>query len=269
MAEAPPSGIVGPSVSCFVLVGSWDIPRPSVKNKMRIQAADPPIPLSVVIPALNAAAMLPGTLAALGGAPAEVVLVDGGSADGTPAVAAAAGARVVAAPRGRGGQIAAGIAAARHPWLLLLHADTRLAPGWAAAVAGIIADPASAGRAWHFRFALDDSAPAARRLERAVAWRCRVLGLPYGDQGMLVHRDLLAAVGGMRPLPLMEDVDLVRRLGRWRIGAIPVDAVTSAARWRAQGYVARSARNLLCLSLWFLGAKPATIRRIYSGGGKG
>ena len=236
---------------------------------MRIQDADPLIPLSVVIPALNAAATLPGAIAALRDAPAEVVLVDGGSTDGTPVLAAAAGLRVVEAPRGRGGQIAAGIAAAGQPWLLLLHADTRLAPGWVAAVAAIIADPGAAGRAWHFRFALDDQAAAARRLERAVAWRCRWLALPYGDQGLLVHRDLLAAVGGMRPLPLMEDVDLVRRLGRARLGAIPVDAVTSAARWQAQGYVARSARNLLCLTLWFLGAKPATIRRIYAGGGRG
>ena len=221
--------------------------------------------LSVVIPALDAAATLPATLAALGAAPAEIILVDGGSRDGTPALAAAAGATLLTAPRGRGGQIAAGIAAAGQPWLLLLHADTRLAPGWAEAVAGLLADPASAARAWHFRFILDDAAPAARRLERAVAWRCRVLGLPYGDQGLLIHRDLLAAVGGMRPLPLMEDVDLVRRLGRRRIGGIPVDAVTSAARWREQGYLARSARNLACLALWFLGAKPATIRRLYAG----
>jgi hypothetical protein len=120
-------------------------------------------------------------------------------------------------------------------------------------------------RAFHFRFALDDAAPAARRLERAVAWRCRALALPYGDQGLLIHRDLLAAVGGMRPLPLMEDVDLVRRLGRAKLGALDVAALTSAERWRQGGYLARSARNLLCLSLWFLGVPPHRIARIYAG----
>ncbi len=217
--------------------------------------------LSVVIPALDAAAALPGTLAALGGSPAEILVVDGGSTDGTPEVAAGLGARVVAAPRGRGVQLAAGVAAARGPWLLLLHADTRLAPGWVPAVRRCMERP---GSAWFFRFALDDEAPAARRLERAVAWRCRVLALPYGDQGLLVHRDLLEAVGGIRPLPLMEDVDLVRRIGRERLGAIGVEAVTSAARWRRDGYLARSARNLACLSLWFLGVPPARIARLYA-----
>ncbi len=218
--------------------------------------------LSIVIPALNAASTLPATLDALGEAPAEIVLVDGGSADGTQALAESRGVRVIAAPRGRGGQLAAGAAQARGPWLLLLHADTRLAPGWAEAVQARMGDP---GRAWHFRFALDDSAPAARRLERAVAWRCRVLALPYGDQGLLVHRDLLAHVGGIQPLPLMEDVDLVRRLGRARLGAIDVAAVTSAERWRRGGYLRRSARNLSCLALWFLGVPPRIILRLYAG----
>ncbi len=216
--------------------------------------------ISVVIPALNAAAALPATLAALAGLPAEVILVDGGSGDATAALGAKAGCRVLAAPRGRGGQIAAGIAAATEPWLLILHADTRLFAGWPQAVEAAMRD---AGRAHYFRLALDDAAPEARRLERAVAWRCRWLALPYGDQGLLIHRDLLAAVGGVRPLPLMEDVDLVRRLGRRRLARLDADAITSAARWQAEGYLRRSARNLLVLGLWFAGAPTATLVRIY------
>ena len=212
--------------------------------------------LSVIIPTLNAAAFLPGTLAALGDV-SEVIVVDGGSTDASCELAALSGARVLSVPRGRGSQIAAGISAATHPWLLLLHADTCLSPGWQQV---IDIDPSQAG---YFRFALDSSNPSARRLERMVAWRSRTLGLPYGDQGLLVHRDLLRAVGGMRPLPLMEDVDLVRRLGRSRLWPLPATAITSAQKWETEGYFRRSCRNLVCLSLWFAGVSPEKIQRIY------
>ena len=216
--------------------------------------------ISVVIPTLNAAATLPATLAALGHV-AEIVVADGGGTDDTAAVARRAGARVVHAPRGRGPQLAAGIVAAEQDWLLLLHADTRLAPGWRTDAAAHIRDhPDKAG---YFRFALDSADPRARRLERLVDWRCRALALPYGDQGLLVLRETLRAVGGMRPLPLMEDVDLIRRLGRHRLVALSASAVTSAAKWERDGWYRRSCRNLLCLSLWHLGVPPGRIARLY------
>jgi len=217
--------------------------------------------LSVVIPTLNAAAHLPATLAALGEAPAEVLVVDAGSTDGTRQAAAAYGARVLDAPRGRGAQLATGIAAATQPWLLLLHADTWLAPGWAAAATAHIHQHPD--RAAYFRFALDTNDPRARRLERLVAWRCRALALPYGDQGLLLHRDLLHAVGGIHPLPLMEDVDLARRLGRHRLIGLDIAATTSAEKWQRDGWYRRSARNLACLALYLAGVPPRLIARLY------
>ena len=119
------------------------------------------------------------------------------------------------------------------------------------------------GQAGWFRLALDCDDPRARRLERTVAWRSRVLALPYGDQGLLIHRDLLAAAGGMRDLPLMEDVDLIRRLGRRRLRALDAVALTSAEKWQRDGWYRRSFRNLGCLALWFVGVPPRLIVRIY------
>jgi len=215
--------------------------------------------VSVVVPVLDPGPELPALLAQLRSAGVgEVVLADGGSA--TPPEAPPP-ARIIQAPRGRGSQCAAGAAAASGEWLLFLHADTRLGEGWEAAVTQAFAQP---GRAHHFAFALDDDAPEARRLERAVAWRSRVLALPYGDQGLLLHRDLYARIGGYRPMPLMEDVDIVRRLGRARLAAMPAAAITSSVRWRREGWRRRSARNLLVLALWFLGVPPRHLLRVYS-----
>lgn len=222
--------------------------------------------LGVVIPALNAAERLPETLAALRGQAAEIIVVDGGSADGTQALAAAGGARLLSAPRGRGAQLAAGASASRMPWLLLLHADTRPGPGWVNAAEAFMAEPVNAARAAYFRFALDDPSPQARRLERQVAWRSRALALPYGDQGLLIRAETLAALGGIRAIPIMEDVDLVRRLGRARLVALDAPFVTSAERWRREGWRMRSARNLFCLALWFAGVPPERIARIYARG---
>lgn len=220
--------------------------------------------ISAVIPTLNAVASLPATLAALrAGQVADIVVADGGSTDDTAALAAREGARLVAAPRGRGAQLAAGARITAGEWLLFLHADTRLAKGWETAAAAFMAGPTSQTRAAAFAFALDDPTPQARRLERLVAWRCRVLGLPYGDQGLLIAREHYKRLGGYRPLPIMEDVDLVRRIGRKNLTMLPAQAVSSAERWRREGWYTRSARNLLCLSLYFLGAPPGALLRLY------
>src|SRR5262249_7975323 len=150
------------------------------------------VQVSAIIPTLNAADTLAGLIGQLQAAAivSEIIIADGGSSDETAAIAAAAGAHFVAAMRGRGNQLAPGAGAAAVDWLLFLPADCRLAADWEAAVAAFLAAPEAAGRAGYFDFALDDAAPAARRLERIVAWRCRALALPYGDQGLLISRDL-------------------------------------------------------------------------------
>ena len=213
--------------------------------------------LTIVVPALDAAATLGRCLEVLAGTD-DVIVVDGGSSDDTIAIAEAWGARVIRAQRGRGAQLKAGGEAADGDWLLFFHADTVPGPGWRNAVA---AHRECRDEAACFRFRLDDSAWQARLIERGVALRTR-LGLPYGDQGLLISRAVYDRIGGYRPLPLMEDVDLVRRLPR-RPRLLDADAVTSADRWRREGWIRRSARNLVCLGLYGAGMPPEKIVRLY------
>ena len=226
--------------------------------------------LDVVVPTLNAASGLARTIASLDGGSdhgfrVRVTICDGGSHDDTLAIARAAGADVVTTSPGRGEQLAAGAAAGRAPWLLFLHADTTLGTGWANAVRRFMAEPPNAAKAGYFRLRFDSRDPRARRVERLVAWRCRTFGLPYGDQGLLMARDFYQRVGGFGLLPLMEDVDLVRRIGRGNLVALDADVVASPRRYERDGWLLRPLRNLSCLALYSAGAPMSVVRRLYDG----
>ncbi|TAJ41995.1 MAG: glycosyltransferase [Reyranella sp.] len=220
--------------------------------------------LDVVIPTLNAGATLAATLAALQGELSIAIAVcDGGSTDETAAIARRAGATVVTAPAGRGGQLAAGAIVGDASWILFLHADTVLEPGWANAVRAFTSRRANIGKAGYFRLRFDSADPRARRVERLASWRARRLGLPYGDQGLLMARALYEYLGGFKPLALMEDVELVRRVGRKNLVPLDAEAVTSAVRYERDGWVMRPLRNLSCLALFMAGMPPAVIARLY------
>jgi len=216
--------------------------------------------LCVVIPVLDRAEELTATLRSLPEV-GRVIVVDGGSRDGSAEAAAAHGAAVVRSGPGRGVQLRVGADHADRPWLLFLHADTRLDGAAWAAIRGILAK-GEAKRAGTFRLVLDDRAWQARVLEAGVRLRVALLALPYGDQGLLIHRALYEQVGGFRDLPLMEDVDLVRRLGRRRLVRLDGTATTSAERWRRRGWARQSATNLRCLLLYLLGVAPERIARL-------
>lgn len=223
--------------------------------------------LSIIIPTLNAGRTLPATLQSLiesdDRLPCEIIVVDGGSVDDTAMVADRGGAIFIEAGRGRGPQLAAGAEAAAGDWLLFLHADTVLAQGWQKAVATFMADPTNARRAAYFRFRLNDPARAARILEIGVSLRNRFFGMPYGDQGLLVSSTFYGEIGGYRALPLMEDVEIIGRIGRRSLTRLPIPAVTAAARYHRDGYLLRPIRNLFCLSLYSLGVPPRYIDNIY------
>jgi rSAM/selenodomain-associated transferase 2 len=227
--------------------------------------------ISVVIPTLNAERTLAHTLAALvpavvEGIVQEAVVVDGGSSDDTRAIAEGAGTHLIEAARGRGSQLEAGAGRARGDWLLFLHADTVLESGWAEEAQSFIERVESGRRhqaAASFRFALVDDGVMPRLIERLVALRCHLFALPYGDQGLLISRNLYNRLGGFRPLPLMEDVDLVRRLRRRELVMLKSRAITSGIRYRNEGYLARSLRNLGCILLYYLRVPPRVLARLY------
>lgn len=222
--------------------------------------------LTVVIPTLNAAGHLSRCVSHLEGG-VRVVVADGGSNDSTRNLAEAHGATVVDCERGRGTQLATGAKYAlgdgQATWLLFLHADTALEPGWRLAADAFMAEPANRYRVAVFRFGLDDNGPEARRLAAMVAWRVRWLALPYGDQGLLIHRDFYHVLGGYKPMPLMEDVDIIRRIGRRRFTVLGPAAITSAERWRREGWLWRSTRNVACLALYFAGFSANRIKKFY------
>ncbi|MCG8548401.1 MAG: glycosyltransferase, partial [Alphaproteobacteria bacterium] len=164
--------------------------------------------LSVIIPTLNAAESLRHSLPSLGAFSAvpllrEVIFADGGSTDATAEIAEESGALFLSTPRGRGNQLAAAAATARGEWLLFVHADTMLEPGWEEQAREFMQDPGNAERAGYFRYRLDDRSLGARWLEALVALRCRLLRLPYGDQGLLISRALYQRLGGFKEMPLM------------------------------------------------------------------
>lgn len=219
-------------------------------------------PISVVIPTLNAAETLPGCAAALmeglnAGLIREMIVSDGGSSDDTLSVADSIGAAVVTGPPSRGGQLQRGTAAAQGDWLLILHADTQLDAGWSDAVAAHL----TTDRPAHFRLAFDRGGTGARLVAGWANLRSRLFGLPYGDQGLLIRRDLLEQMGGYADIPLMEDVELIRRLPR--AVALPVTARTSAARYVAEGWLRRGLRNLLLLLRYLSGADPHALAQAY------
>jgi rSAM/selenodomain-associated transferase 2 len=211
---------------------------------------------SVIVPVLDEEGALPGLLGHLAALPGdwEVIVADGGSRDATRAIAAARGARVIDAPRGRAAQQNVGAAAASGDVLLFLHADSRLPPSAHASLTAALRDPAVAGGNFHLRF---DGGDRFSRVLGAWYGVQRRLGVWYGDSTIWARPDVFAALGGFPPLPIMEDYALVRALrGAGRTPCLPGPATTSGRRWRALG-IPRTVASWVVIRWLFLAGVPA------------
>lgn len=223
---------------------------------------------SVIIPALDEAQFVGRAIASAGVGVADVLVADGGSTDGTPAAAVRLGAGVIDVPRGRGGQMDGAASVATGDVFVFLHADTTLPPLWHEAVEAALEDAGVVGGAFSLR--IDGRGFFYRLVERSIALRSRAFGLIYGDQAIFVRREAFFKAGGFRKLPLMEDVDCVRRLKKaGKVVVLDKSVTTSARRWEEKGLLINTVRNWFFLALYFMGISPeALCKRYYSGGRK-
>ncbi len=208
--------------------------------------------ISVIIPTFNEAKVIDRALAGLsriGGL--ELIVVDGGSTDGTQALAQAYGKVVIAQP-GRARQMNEGARHAVGEILLFLHADSVLSAEALAGIEEALRDPDVVGGA--FRLGIDTDRWALRLLIALANWRTRITGIPYGDQGIFVRCSLFKALGGFPNQPLMEDLEFSRRLKRaGRVVILPETIRTSSRRWDHEGIGTNTFRNQMLVLFYFLG----------------
>lgn len=227
--------------------------------------------ISVIVPTLNSATTLSSTLeslisAAVQGLVREVLVVDGGSTDNTLAIADGYGATTISASPQRSLRLAAGVQQSRCPWLLVLNPDSVLEVGWereAEHVMGKIDDGSRPAKAVVFRYVFDDTGFAPRTLEILARSVATIFGLAHAEQGLLIQRSLLTELGGYKPLPVLEDVDLTWRLGRRRLTTLRAGAVRNTAGLRGAGYARYALRYYTTLTLYGLHVPMARIAPLY------
>ena len=221
--------------------------------------------VSVIIPVLRDAGPLAALLEVLHPTTdVEVIVAPGDAGDPTlgPVRRAWPVVQWIDGPRGRGRQMNAGGARAVGQWLLFLHADARLNDGWLDEIRRAAEAGAVGGC---YRLEIDSPLWQARLIERGVRCRVRWLGIAYGDQGLFIRRDLFHTVGGYRAIPVMEDLDLVRRMRRHgRLHCSPLGVSVSARRWERDGWMRRTLSNLWILLLYLAGRSPDRLAASYS-----
>jgi rSAM/selenodomain-associated transferase 2 len=219
--------------------------------------------ISVIVPMLNEERTIAATLLALTQLkPHELILVDGGSSDGTPAICRQLGVDVLTAPRGRAAQMNYGARRATGDVLLFLHADTRLPPTAFNDIRDALGDPRVVGG--RFDIQLDGDHWMLRVIGAMISLRSRLSKVGTGDQGIFVRREVFQKMGGFPEIPLMEDIALCRVLKRLgEVSCLRSKVITSARRWESDGVWRTIFRMWLLKSLYLMGVSPARLKKFY------
>ncbi|MCG6916020.1 MAG: TIGR04283 family arsenosugar biosynthesis glycosyltransferase [Deltaproteobacteria bacterium] len=232
------------------------------REAMRKEVSPHPA-ISIVIPTLNEEENLGAVLASTeSNVDLEIIVVDGGSSDGTTGVAKSFGVRLLTTDAGRARQVNAGGLAARGDVLIFLHGDTRLPRGYEWHILDIMGKPGVVAGA--FTLAIDGSEFGFRIIEMLANLRSRVFQMPYGDQGIFLRREVFRALGGFPDMVLMEDFVFMKGLRkRGKVAILPVAVKTSARRWRKLGILKTTLINQAILLGYFLGTNPERLARWY------
>ena len=209
--------------------------------------------ITIIIPTLRLDNTLKKLLEQL---PSDVIIVNGGT--DTPSFKIS---NIINCNPGRGIQLKTGGRFAKGDWFLFLHYDCILSDGWQNALKKHIKNDSNKALVFKLRF--DDVGFFPRLLEYWVHFRSNAFALPYGDQGLFISRKLYESIGGYNDMPLMEDVDIIRRVGRKRLKLSAINITTSADKYIKYGYLVRMIRNGFCLILYKLGVEPSIIKKIY------
>jgi rSAM/selenodomain-associated transferase 2 len=198
-----------------------------------------------------------------GGDAAEVIVVDGQAEGETLAAIRDAAVRKVRSEKGRGGQLNRGAALAAGDALLFLHADTVLPPAAFERIAEAMADDGCVGGAFDLR--IDSRRAGFRVIETVANRRSRLTRIPYGDQAIFIRASCFRTLGGFKEIPIMEDVDLMRRIKHkgWKINIFREPVLTSARRWEKEGLVFGTLRNWFLMTLYLCGVAPERLARFY------
>jgi rSAM/selenodomain-associated transferase 2 len=222
-----------------------------------------PVSISIIIPVLNEAERIEATIASVG-LGFEIIVVDGGSRDRTVELARTAGAKVLSAAGGRSGQMNEGAKLATGSILVFLHGDTLLPKGFSDLVRSALTPENRSVIAGAFALRIDDPRWILRWIERGANWRSRVLQMPYGDQAIFLRAATFWQLGGFPAQPIMEDFELIRRLGRLgKIAIVPVPVTTAARRWLQKGIIKTTLINQLVVLGYCLGISPDRLARLY------